>query len=372
MKYSDLFDSGARYQPRKSVVDAANITTGIDAGALSASVPKPNVVRIEVLPSSLRQEYLGSFYSLFDKVRQSVTENSIGRDAYLPFYGIMDSGGDPSFSVSAKWEQVTKGGFSGAVQMLKDVSDTVGKVAKQVNLGFASTAAAAGAKKVSKLAGIAGDVTGLGSNLLKSAGVISEGIGTSTLKSYNGGDIGMSYTIGVKWYLPEQEIPCMVGVNRLIRMTYLRAFKGGGADQLRKLILDLGKFAKNTNISMVNDAGKGIEKIADNNVAKTVAAYIDDFSSDVFGTRFAIAPLPVRLSIGHTLDVQPMVITNVSFTTSQEQFISTICGAHLPVSVSAKIDLAPWMKPGPDREWFSFLGHEVFGSVDAPVNESEG
>ena len=56
-----------------------------------------------------------------------------------------------------------------------------------------------------------------------------------------------------------------------------------------------------------------------------------------------------------------MVITNVNFETSSEQFISEICGAHLPLWVKASIKLEPWLIPSPGQQYMSFLGHEMFG-----------
>lgn len=78
-----------------------------------------------------------------------------------------------------------------------------------------------------------------------------------------------------------------------------------------------------------------------------------------FGGEITANPLPVRVSFGHYVDLEPMVIRNVKISSSAEQFISPD-GTHLPVFVTADVTVEYWMQPGPDKEFMSFLGNEVF------------
>ena len=78
-----------------------------------------------------------------------------------------------------------------------------------------------------------------------------------------------------------------------------------------------------------------------------------------FGGEITANPLPVRVSIGHYLDLEPMIITSLSITTSKEQFISRD-GTHLPIFINADVGVAYWMQPGPTKDFLSILGNEMF------------
>jgi hypothetical protein len=369
MNVQDLYDSGKRYQARRNVENAdKNADNDYEKGALSSGTPKPNVVRIEVLPASVRREYLGSFYSVFDRTRAAVA-NMHGKDTYLPFFGIMKSAGDPSFKIDAKWEKTKAGGFTGALQLLRQTASPFTNTLNAVGLGGV-TSAVNGA--VGGVVDKVENVKASALNLAAQAGIMSDGVGTSTLKSFNSANVELDYDIQVQWYMPEQEIPAMVGIERLIKMTYLRGTGKGIGSTVQDLMKNVTSEAssmlgggnsdstiKNGLAAVANAANSAVSSEAANKVTDIIDTVSDP---NLWGTHYTTAPLPVRLCIGHTIDVQPMVITYVNFTTSTEQFLSTICGAHLPVTVTAQIKLTPWMIPSPDQQYFSFLGHEMFGS----------
>lgn len=109
-----------------------------------------------------------------------------------------------------------------------------------------------------------------------------------------------------------------------------------------------------------------------------VGAGINSYNNinSFFGGEITANPLPVRVSFGHYVDLEPMVITNVKITSSAEQFISPD-GTHLPVFVMADVTVEYWMQPGPDKEFMSFLGNEVFEefidrSTPAGKNKADG
>jgi hypothetical protein len=79
-----------------------------------------------------------------------------------------------------------------------------------------------------------------------------------------------------------------------------------------------------------------------------------------FGGEITANPLPVRVSIGHYLDLEPMVIDSVKIYSSTEQFVSAD-GTHLPIFMNADVTVSYWMQPGPTKDFISVLGNEVFG-----------
>jgi hypothetical protein len=93
-----------------------------------------------------------------------------------------------------------------------------------------------------------------------------------------------------------------------------------------------------------------------------LGAGVDAYNSinSYFGGEITANPLPVRVSIGHYLDLEPMVIESVKFMASNEQFISKD-GTHLPIFITAEVQVSYWMQPGPTKDFISILGNEVFG-----------
>lgn len=77
------------------------------------------------------------------------------------------------------------------------------------------------------------------------------------------------------------------------------------------------------------------------------------------GANFVLVPNPVRLTIGNILDVEPMVIENVSITPSEELFINSI-GASIPVTMKVTVTLKPWMTPGPNHDFIHLIGDNLF------------
>jgi hypothetical protein len=98
-----------------------------------------------------------------------------------------------------------------------------------------------------------------------------------------------------------------------------------------------------------------------NKLKGAIGAGINSYNNinSFFGGEITANPLPVRVSFGHYVDLEPMVIRNVKISSSAEQFISPD-GTHLPVFVTADVTVEYWMQPGPDKEFMSFLGNEVF------------
>ena len=103
-------------------------------------------------------------------------------------------------------------------------------------------------------------------------------------------------------------------------------------------------------------------------VAKDVLKGIANGGIDVwvrlnsfFGGNITVMPFPVRLTMGHILDIEPLVIESVEFHASKEQFISED-GTHIPLFITAKIKFGMWMIPDPSKGFIRWMGDDVFNS----------
>jgi hypothetical protein len=80
-----------------------------------------------------------------------------------------------------------------------------------------------------------------------------------------------------------------------------------------------------------------------------------------FGGNITVNPFPVRLTMGHILDIEPVVIEGVTFHSSKEQFISED-GTHIPLYITADIKFGMWMTPDPKKGFIRWMGDDVFNS----------
>lgn len=80
-----------------------------------------------------------------------------------------------------------------------------------------------------------------------------------------------------------------------------------------------------------------------------------------FGKNNVAIPLPVRLTVGNILDIEPLVITNVDIKPSKETFVNRI-GAHIPVTMSVTVTFGMWLTPGPNHQFMQLLGDNVFST----------
>lgn len=78
-----------------------------------------------------------------------------------------------------------------------------------------------------------------------------------------------------------------------------------------------------------------------------------------FGMKNVAIPFPVRLTIGNIVDIEPLVITNVTITPSQETFVNRI-GAHIPVTMNAAVTFDTWLTPDPGSSFVKLLGDDIF------------
>lgn len=358
---------------------------------MSKDLPKPNVCRIEVMDGEARRAYMGGMSKTLDTFRETMYENLTSNyDLYEPFYGILntESKAGPSFEVKAGWTQPKNDNKSGFARMNTILTDN----GKSGLIGALSGNVAG--KVNSVLSGIE-NVAQLGMDL---SGVNNNCTGSMTIKKFTGATINATLPLKFQWYLPEQEAMCRQSLKRLIMMTYVRPMDMSGyeivnktiealinaggtlADETKSMVSDLitGEYrgsgftptnstssykdgnATSSNSKETSEGGiieKGVE-IMKRVTGLGVGAY--NSLNTFFGGEITANPLPVRVSIGHYLDLEPMVIDSVKIYSSTEQFVSAD-GTHLPIFMNADVTVSYWMQPGPTKDFISVLGNEVFG-----------
>ena len=124
---------------------------------------------------------------------------------------------------------------------------------------------------------------------------------------------------------------------------------GDTFDNNAKEMQENGRFSDANKQNLVDGMNVVITKVLD--------AYME--GSTFMGANFVLVPNPVRLTIGNILDVEPMVIENVSITPSEELFINSI-GASIPVTMKVTVTLKPWMTPGPNHDFIHLIGDNLF------------
>ena len=416
---------------KKNEVKKYQKRVGHTSGVMIENLPKPNVVRIQVLDGPARRSYMGGFQSVLDEFRttmQDACAEASHYNLYEPFYGILDqsAAAGPSINVNADWSQPNKkSGFSMMNTLL--TGDGAG--------GLVGLVPVFGASLSKKTNTALQSIEKLASTSMSFAGMNNNSTGSTTIKQFTKTTIGANMPLKFKWYLPEQEQMCRISIKRLIMMTYVRPMDmdsatiinaaingimnaGGKAlDAAKDAISAVGTFAaetvadswgivtdngsteQNQNFlfgSDMNDGGGNTQSSSDVDksegsstgtrgkrakdlMKKIAGGAVSAYNSinTYFGGEITANPLPVRISVGHYLDLEPVVLTSVKITASKEQFISKD-GTHLPLWVSADVNFDYWMQPGPTKDFLSFLGSEVFdewvkrGDSKTEKNQSAG
>ena len=416
---------------KKNEVKKYQKRVGHTSGRMIENLPKPNVVRIQVLDGPARRSYMGGFQSVLDEFRttmQDACAEASHYNLYEPFYGILDQSAvaGPSINVTASWNQPSqKSGFSMMNTLL--TGDGAG--------GLVGLVPFAGATLSKKTNTALQSIEKLASTSMSFAGMNNNSTGSTTIKQFTKTTIGANMPLKFKWYLPEQEQMCRISIKRLIMMTYVRPMDmdsatiinaaingimnaGGKAlDAAKDAIKEVGNFAADTAAdswgivtdngsteqnrnflfgSDMNDGGGNTQSSSDVDksegsstgtrgqrakdlMKKIAGGAVSAYNSinTYFGGEITANPLPVRISVGHYLDLEPVVLTSVKITASKEQFISKD-GTHLPLWVSADVNFDYWMQPGPTKDFLSFLGSEVFdewvkrGDSKTEKNQSAG
>jgi hypothetical protein len=332
---------------------------------LSTGIPKPNIVRIEVLDGNARQRYLGTLQIKGDKLKQNLYDKIAGRGDSV-FFGFMRHVSDQTFGIDATW--TTTGGSGNILTgMKKMVAGATGGIITEGEMDTVS-------------------------NMMRSlTGLSAQSTGSSSLQQFS--DIKLSnFSIDCGWYLPEQFNLCAKSLKVLTRMIYPRQVDEKKfaemvgpivVDQVKQgaqIIKETGKSALIMGKALIGlDEGPSQEKPAspevntnvtthvNQEITKTVAKAVNvgaeafNKFNDFFGRNLTFDPLPVRLTIGQYVDIEPLVIDNIKIGFSKETFVSD-SGRHIPITCNVSIQFQFWLKPAPKLEFMALLGQEMFGT----------
>lgn len=350
------------------------------SGKLSPNLPRPNIVRIEVLDGESRERYLKSYaesgnvsniYSAVNNIRKATYDSVFTADrAYEKiFYGFLSPTADTTINMGAGWEQTNISGS--AFDMVKKVAGGVASVGGVV--GGVGRVVGAGLEIGSSIQDISN----------RAVGMNSTATGASTMKDFKSIELN-DFTVQCSWYLPEQEKLTIHSLKILYKMLYPRQISQEAASKLvdsaakttvnsvQKVASDFANSASANAVGTYVNPATPPENSAENNSATNkVAEFTGDVASgaygitngigNFFGNNTTINPFPVRVCIGQHIDIEPLVITSIDTKFSRETFISEDNGRHLPLYAHTTISFKYWLNPAPNLEFLSILGAELFG-----------
>lgn len=378
-------------------------TDKVSAKYHSPNLPNPNVIRIEVLSPSARAQYLNSgIYAMANRFQQALKESFI--DGIQPFYGFFDPEKTQGieFAVHASWGKNSNHGFGEVAGIMKKVTGAVSKVPVVGSVGKLGTGVIQGAEVIDAVA----------KDMANIAGIDTNSTGACTMKDFSGVDFKFSKKVVCSWYLPEQENMARLSISRLIKLAYVRHMNMDNKDVVGALtkaasemmagpewqsmtstISQMGSEIMSAPVvgETMGDLGhmfNGLRLTAEENgllpssdttkvicdVAKQIAnGGIDAMIklNSFFGGNLTMNPFPVRLTMGHILDIEPVVITDVQFSSSKEQFI-TEDGTHVPLWITASINFDMWMIPDPKKGFIRWMGDDVFNGGSYPSSAKVG
>lgn len=378
-------------------------TDKVSAKYHSPNLPNPNVIRIEVLSPSARAQYLNSgIYAMANRFQQALKESFI--DGIQPFYGFFDPEKTQGveFAVHASWDKNSNHGFGEVAGIMKKVTGAVSKVPVVGSVGKLGTGVIQGAEVIDAVA----------KDMANIAGIDTNSTGACTMKDFSGVDFKFNKKVVCSWYLPEQENMARLSISRLIKLAYVRHMNMDNKDVVGALtkaasemmagpewqsmtstISQMGSEIMSAPVvgETMGDLGhmiNGLRLTAEENgllpssdtmkvivdVAKQIAnGGIDAMIklNSFFGGNLTMNPFPVRLTMGHILDIEPVVITDVQFSSSKEQFI-TEDGTHVPLWITASIDFDMWMIPDPKKGFIRWMGDDVFNGGSYPSSAKAG
>lgn len=388
----------------------------------SEKLPNPNVIRIEVLSPSAKSHYLnGGLYAITNRFQQALMENMMYPGSIEPFYGFFDPETQGvAFGISAQWDQNRKHGFGEMISTVKSISNGISKVPFGNTIGKVGSGVADAvggfadfAEKMANRAGF--DTNSTGACTLKDFKGSSFNFDKTIVcrwympEQENMARLSISRLLMLTFVRSvNRENKDIVGelTKAVSEMTESPEWK-----DTMSAVSDFGNEVKdywNTNViepvkQKVRDAanadttaslgGEVLKRgaqgimVGDYLVDQAVSAVKNlapdkdtmDLATDVirmaanegidfmlkvntfFGGNLTVNPFPVRLTMGHILDIEPLVIERVDFESSKEQFI-TEDGTHIPLFITARIKFGMWMTPDPKKGFIRWMGDDVFNS----------
>lgn len=358
---------GSSSNSRNSKFNRYKIRTTVDEKGKTAELsnrsnklPKPNIIRIEAIGHDARARFLGGYVNAMDSYRSNLQDKA---GVVKPFYGFIDPT-ELKFTVEDSWQQDPDAcGFG----MLKKVAS------KAVSLGTSVAGAISGTlgAETRGIVNTSKDAVGaaytlstegtfMGTDIYERVGINNKYSGTASLKKLSGVNLRLQLPIKCKWYMPEQGDLCRMSISRLMKLAYVRE-----PSSQNDIINAFNGAVQSTTASAASAISGTLGKMANSSfVSKAMyeAGAASTTFNEVMGAHFTINPSPVRVSVGHILDIEPCVISNVSISSSKEQFVGPD-GAHIPLFVTAEITIDFWMNPSPSTDFFQFMGDEMFSGT---------
>ena len=276
------------------------------------------------------------------------------------------------------------------------------------------------------LIGAAQKIGDYSKKMANAAGLNTDSTGACTMKDFKSASFDFNKTVKCKWYMPEQEYMARLSISRLLTLTFVRSANVDDKDLVGKLTSAVAELTRSKEftetMSAVNEfasevrgnlskAGSAVSEgvggfIRENvplgdtivDTASSAADWMGDRASEAkdaitpdadtmnlaadvmkmaaneglnfmlkinsfFGGNITVNPFPVRVTMGHILDIEPVVIENVTFHASKEQFISED-GTHIPLYITADIKFGMWMIPDPKKGFIRWMGSRTIIGTD--------
>lgn len=353
----DALSDGAKDKAR-SKNNGVRDNTSLRLRDLSQTTPLPNIIRVETLNANARQRYLSGLNSVRDAGRTE--KNKLAADKRV-FYGYTSSDSkSKGFEISSEWSKTGKGmGMLGVVKGLatkaansdKDGDTTISKVGS-----FTKGA-------INIFEGLADVSTAL-------TGTDYKNVGGATIKDYNGTTL-KGFSVNCGWYLPEQYKMCIKSLREIIKMTY--PTKASSKDVTNGLVAAVVKSINNVALTVSDDVliePNTSKKSEEGGFFKKIVDTIGDTTLGAFGFDLAFDPIPVRVSMGDYVDVEPLVITGLNIDFSSELYIQPN-GKHMPMFATVTLTFDFWLTTSPDLQFMKLIGQEMFGKDEYDLDGVE-
>lgn len=336
----------------KSSLDQRNF----DKRGLSSNLPRANILRIEVLDGIAREKFLAGIQRVTDQtVRQPVYEKMAAKGDSV-FYGFL-SDGSTAFTSTATWNDTESSGA---------VLGGIKKLGEKLTKG-ASSDMLAGIDSIDKFIG-------------KLTGINSSATGSGTIREFQ--SVGLSdFSLKCSWYLPEQYALCTKSLKTLYRMAYPRKLAVQDvSESIQSIVQGVSEdkeFNELSSIQLTSSENENTEvqtpaSAGDNNSESNFLADLavkgagNAYESymklkSYFGANYTFNPLPVRVSVGHHMDIEPLVITSVATEFSEETFILPVSHRHIPIFATTTITFQYWLNPSPELQFVDLLGEPIYG-----------
>lgn len=308
---------------------------------LQSTIPKPNILRIEVLDGISRQRYLGGLQAGADSLVKDELYTRQVKDEDTVFYGFIQNSTEQGYGLSATWDTAATGG------------GVLGTAKAAINATASKLGVADPEKTAESVGSLLQDLTGINAKVT----------GSSSLKRYSNSSLTQDFTVKCGWYLPEQFDLCLHSLRILHKMIYPRKVDDKNLTEDLTKILGTAQKTATTTVGKIAESSVNIFSTILGSTFNTlpvdvIAAFVE--VNKFFGRELTFDPLPVRVCVGQYMDLEPLVITNMAVSFSKETYINKEA-RHVPITCFVILKFNFWMNPAPDLHFLSLFGHEMFG-----------